>query len=63
MKQQFDTNDKILCVLSLTHDITEYVKAKAELAHKEKELKEANETQEKLKAIFSKDVRWPLSKS
>ena len=60
---EFDAAGKVCCVLSVTRDITEYVKAKAELAHKEKELKEANETQEKLKAIFSKDVRWPLSKS
>ncbi len=60
---EFDTQGNVVSVLSVTRDITEFVKAKSELAVKEKQLKEANDTQEKLQAIFSKDIRWPLIKS
>jgi PAS domain S-box-containing protein len=59
---EFDAEGNVLSVLSVTRDITEYVKAKSELAIKEKQLKEAKATEEKLKAIFAKDVRWPLVK-
>ena len=59
---EFDANGHVVSVLSITRDISEFVKTKKELELRDAQLKEANDAQEKLKAIFSKDVRWPLIK-